>query len=127
MCWSAVAALPALAKEGVVAILQTPAVAYAPEGNLVVVRWSLVNESTREAFSACSVFVRLTGRDGERTEGFSDCPADAGSGNYEAIVRVPPGGIRQIQIGIAGTATDDGAGDERSAWLIALRNDPIGE
>lgn len=124
---SILAAFPAAAKDRVVAFVHTSFGTDLEEGSVVRVRWSLLDERSGEAFSACSVFVRLIGDDQQQSEAFSECGADAGSGNYEAIATVPRGGVRLIQIGVAGTASDGSGGSVRSDWLIALTNDPIGK
>jgi hypothetical protein len=111
------------AKDGVTASLQTAIAPTAIEGNPIDVSWSLVDERTGEPFSACAVFIRLIGPTGKSTEGFAHCGIEAAEGEYHATVTVPAGGIRRIEIGVAGATTDQEGNRTRSDWLVPLAND----
>ena len=119
------AASSAGAKEGVKATIHTPISTSAVEGSQLHVMWSLADEKNRMPFSACAVFIRLTGPTGETTEAFSECGLQASKGNYDANPIVPSGGISRIEIGVAGTMTDREGNSERSDWLMPLTNDPM--
>jgi hypothetical protein len=88
------------AKEGVVAKLTSALPLAAPAGSTIDVSWSL--SSPNGPFNAMNVYVHLVGTDGRATEAaaFGATHAD---GNYAARVRVPPGGIKGIRIGLKGT------------------------
>jgi hypothetical protein len=113
------------AKEGVRATILTPISPTAIEGSQIDVGWSLADEKSGKPFSACAVFIRLIGPNGESTEAFAKCALKDADGNYDATAVVPIGGISRIEIGIAGTMTDRDGNSERSDWLLPLTNDPM--
>ena len=114
-----VVTLPAAAKDGVRATLTTRIPVRAPAGTQLKVGWTLAYRDLhggRHLFGGGGVFVRLvsaTGAGAETT--YVRC-----SGRCSATVRVPKGGIRDIQIGIRGYSTT-GPGD----MLFAITNDPV--
>lgn len=114
------------AKEGVQATLHTPIPAAAAEGSKIAVSWSLKVEESDEPFSACGVFIRLTGPSGESTEAFTDC-ADSHDGHYNAIATIPSGGVSGVEIGVAGRMTNQQGQSQRSDWLIPLTTNPMGK
>lgn len=115
----------AIGKDGVVATVHT-SLAAAAEGDQVDVRWSLEVEETGDAFTACGLFVRLTGPTGKTTEAYAGCLPDD-EGRFTATATVPKGGVQDIEIGIAGTMTDREGNRRRSDWLIPLANDPMAD
>lgn len=115
--------LPATGKDGVKATVHT-SLSSAVEGSQIEVRWSLAVEETGDAFSACGLFVRLTGPSGESTEAFAGCLPDD-DGQFTATATIPKGGVTAVEIGIAGTMTDREGNSRRSDWLLPLANDPI--
>lgn len=126
LCFAALAAFPAAAKEGIHAIVHTSIQTDATEGSQLEIRWTLADEESGEPFNACNVFVRLIGPSGESTEGFARCGANP-DGNYSAIVEVPKGGVSDVEIGVAGRGTNREGHSQRSDWLMPLANTPIEE
>jgi hypothetical protein len=122
-----VTALPASAKEDVRATLTTGLPLDAPAGTQLTVAWSLfsVDENgERRPFGANGVFVRLlSASGGASTEGVAPVGAHA-AGEYEATVAVPEGGIRAVEIGLAGWV-GDAQGTRRSDLIFPITNDPI--
>jgi hypothetical protein len=117
------AALPAAAKEGVKATLESTIPLDASPGTKLDVRWSLASRDEhgrRQPFGAGMVFVRLFGEPGS-------APKTAythGGGTFEATVVVPDGGIRDVQIGLRGFTS--GANGTRNADMIfPITNDPL--
>lgn len=108
-----------VAKEGVQATLHTPIPATAVAGSKLAVSWSLKVEESDEPFSACGVFIRLTGPTGESTEAFTEC-ADRHDGHYTAIATIPSGGVSRVEIGVAGRMTNRQGQSQRSDWLMPL-------
>jgi hypothetical protein len=119
-----ISALPAGGKDGVRATLTTRVPLDAPAGKRLRVAWTLFfrdEEGRRQPFGAGGVFVRLTSDAGERaTRAF----ADGRAGRYTALVRVPKGGIRRVQIGLVSWVSDS-HGTRRGATLFPITNDPV--
>ena len=103
---SLVAAMPAAAKEGVVARVLTPVPRTPEPGAKLRLVWTLsyVEAGERRLFTAEGVFVRLFGADGSRSPRVY--AAQPTPGRYRATVAVPPGGVRRVVIGLMGTACD---------------------
>lgn len=105
---AAVAALPAAAKEGVEATLETNVPLDAEPGTRLQVEWSLTyldDNGKRQPFGAGDVFVRLHSASGAAAkEGFDSRGAHP-RGRYAATVVVPEGGIGKVEIGLRGWAT----------------------
>lgn len=114
------------AKEGISATLLTPIPPTAVAGSQIALRWSLADKYSGKPLSACSVFIRLIGSNGDYTEAFAGCGRQAAEGQYNVTAVVPVGGISRIEIGVAGTRTDKDGNSERSDWLMPLTNNPVG-
>lgn len=99
---AAVIAAPAAGAKGdVVARLLTPSVGDAPAGATVRVAWTLTTRDengARRPFSAGAVFVRVIGIRSVRDYPGREWPV----GHFRATIRVPPSGIRRLQIGLMG-------------------------
>jgi hypothetical protein len=122
-----IAGAPAIAKENVKATLLTAIPLDAPAGTELRVAWRLfyIDENgKRQPFGANGVFVRLlsasrvASQEGVAPVGAYD------TGKYEADVVVPQGGIRDIELGLAGTVSDAN-GTRRSDAIFPITNDPI--
>jgi hypothetical protein len=120
-------ALPAGAKEDVEATLATNIPLDAPAGTELTIAWRLFSvdeKGRRQPFGANGVFVRLLSASGAAsTEGVAPVGAHA-TGEYEAAVIVPEGGIRDVAIGLAGWVSD-ATGTRRSDMIFPITNDPI--
>jgi hypothetical protein len=93
-----IAAAPATSKDGVKATLTTAVPLHAVAGTQVTVAWKLATSNGRP-FGGGDIFVRLLSSTHARAQiTFVDC-----SGSCKAKVRVPQGGIRDIQIGNRGS------------------------
>ena len=118
-------AAPVAAKEGVEATLTTPVSLAAGPGDEITVAWKLTYENEngkRRPFDAMGVFVELfSAGDGDSTIG-STSDAAHPTGEYEALVVVPEGGIGGIQIALMGWA--DG---EPSPLVFPITNSPLPE
>jgi hypothetical protein len=89
----------ALAKEDVKAELTSPFPAGALPGAEIELSWRLTSPSG--PFGAVGVFVRLVDAAGGAP---SDATAPQSNGVFTATVRVPPGGVGSIRIGLHGTS-----------------------
>jgi hypothetical protein len=122
-----IAAAPAVAKEGVKAQLTTSIPLDAPTGTQLKVAWRLFSvddEGRQEPFGANGVFVRLLSASGaDAEEGFAPNGAYP-TGEYEATVTVPEGGIRDIEIALMGWQSD-AAGTRRADLIFPITNDPV--
>jgi hypothetical protein len=118
-----VAALPAAGKEGVKATLGTSIPLGAPAGAQLRVAWTLASvdeHGKRHLFGAGGVFVRLSSASGAKAEtGFA-----RGGGDYTATVRVPKGGIGDVEIGLL-SWTNGPSGTRESDMLFPITNDPM--
>lgn len=96
---AALAAAPAGAKEGVGARVVS---AEARPGARVAVVWTLstVDGRERRPFNAGGVFIRLAGPAGRGSP--RTFAAQWPIGRYRAVVRVPAGGVRRVEIGLLG-------------------------
>jgi hypothetical protein len=99
-------AAPALAKEGAVAHLISRVPVHAKGGTTIRLEWRVYvpgPKGRREPFSANGMFVQLHGNQGTSTmaTGRQDSRQ---RGTYSANVRVPRGGIREIQFGLHGSS-----------------------
>jgi len=122
-----VAALPAAAKEGVHATLETAIPLDAPAGTHLKVRWKLGyadENGVRRPFGANGVFVRfLSGTGAGVTTGFAPSGAYE-NGRFSATVVVPEGGIRDVQVGLRGF-TSGANGTHNADQLFPITNDPM--
>lgn len=110
----------ALAKSGK-AWLVTPIYLATAPGTTLRVAW-VVRDDDGSSFNAIGVFVRLLSKGGgEPTEGFASATAHV-TGEYEADVVVPAGGIGGIEVGIAGIASGPGMPARRSDGLFPIAN-----
>jgi hypothetical protein len=94
----------AAAKEGVVARIVTPIPRDARAGTSLTLVWTLsfVDEAgTRRPFGASAIFVRLLGPGASRSPRVYG--AEVRRGRFRATVRVPRGGVRNVEIGLMGT------------------------
>jgi hypothetical protein len=120
---AAALAAGASAKEGFRATLTSPIPTDAKPGTTVAVAWTVTNKAG-DAFNASSMFVRLRGPDrGDANEAFASPNAHT-DGAYTATVTVPEGGIAGVQIGVAGTSTDNSGNAARSDYLFPIANPP---
>ena len=106
-----IATLPAAGKDGVKATLTTRVALNAPAGAPLRIAWTL---RTRDGhlFGGGGIFVRLLSATHEGAQtAYVRC-----SGQCSAVVHVPKGGVRGIQIGILG-----GGGYA----LFPITNDPL--
>ncbi len=99
----------------------------APAGTRLEVRWRLFSvgdRDQREPFGANGVFVRLLSRSGaDPEEGLAPDGAYA-TGEYEALVTVPEGGIGDVVIGLMGWRSGAG-GTHRGDLIFPIANDPV--
>ena len=120
-----VAALPAAAKNGVKATLETSIPLAAKPGTKLGIAWRLAfldEHGRRQPFGAGGVFVRLLSASGAGAEtGVAD---ETGTGEYTAKVVVPKGGIGDVQIGIHSWVSGP-SGTRSSDWLVPITNDPM--
>lgn len=120
-------AAPAAAKEGVKAELTTRIPLDAPAGSQLKVAWrlfSLDDQGRQEPFGASGVFVRLLSASGAAAEeGFTPTVAHP-TGEYEATVTVPEGGIRDVEIVLMGWRSD-ATGTHRADLVFPITNDPV--
>ena len=115
-----VGTVPATAKEGVKATLETSIPLDAAAGTPLDVAWTLAyvdEDGRRQPFGAGGIFVRLSSAAGA---GSQTAFARGDTGDYKATVLVPTGGIGDVQIGIRGFA--DG---RPSDLLFPITNDPL--
>lgn len=121
------AAQAASAKEDVKATLITGIPLDARAGTELKVAWRLfyVDENRkRQPFGANGAFVRLLSASGAASEeGVVPVGAYA-TGEYEATVVVPEGGIRDIELGLMGWVSDAN-GTRRSDLIFPITNDPV--
>ena len=117
-----VAALPAAGKEGVEATLLTRVPLDAPAGTRLEIAWTLGyrDHGGRRPFGASGVFVRLRSAAG----GPAETASTAGTGEYRAAVRIPEGGIGDVEIGLRGW-TNGPTGTHESDELFPITNDPL--
>jgi hypothetical protein len=120
------AASPAAGKDRAVATLTTTIPLDAAPGQHVRVAWRLASDEDgkQRPFNANGVFVRLVSASGAApAESFAPDGAHT-SGEYEATVVVPAGGIGDVEIGLQGWSSGP-AGTQRADLLFPITNDPI--
>jgi hypothetical protein len=117
-----VAALPAAGKTGVEATLLTRIPLDAPAGTRLQVAWTLsyLDHGRRRLFGANGVFVRLRSAAGASPE----TAFTSGVGHYRATVRVPKGGIGDVELGLRGW-TNGPTGTHESDADFPITNDPL--
>jgi hypothetical protein len=119
--------LPALAKEGAEARLDTALPRDAQPGSTIEVGWSVFSiegEKTYPLYGS-PVYVRLVGPDGTSATEVMGKEVPSGSGHYTASIQVPDGGIGQVIVGMIGEACVDGGGCQRSDMIFPLTDDPL--
>ena len=117
-------AIPAAAKEGAQAHLLAPLPTRPTPGTFITVRWSVDvpgPDRKRVPFGAIGMFVKLVGRSGPSTT--ATAPQKHGP-PYSVQIRIPPGGIRKIQIGLHGWATTP-SGKHPAPELFPITNGPL--
>ncbi len=123
---AAVAAMPAVGKEGVEARLTAAVPLDAEPGTRLRVAWTLtyLDGDTRRPFDASGIFVRLISASGARPQSAFAPTEPHARGKFAATVVVPEGGIGDIEIGLLGWASGPG-GTRRSDLLFPITNDPV--
>lgn len=122
----AVSGLPALAKEGAEAKLDTAIHRDAEPGSTIDVGWSvfMVTPTGEEPVYGSPIYIKLVAPDGSSTEaGGTEKPA--GSGHYTASIIVPKGGIQDVVVAMVGTACTDGGGCQRADYVFPLTDDAL--
>ena len=112
----------AVAKTGMRAWLMSSIPRWAEPGAVVNVKW-IVRDGEGHSFNAIGVFIRFTsGAFGVApNEGFGT-PNAHPTGEYEADVTVPQGGIGRIEFGIAGTMSGPNMPARRSDGIFPVAN-----
>jgi hypothetical protein len=119
-----VAAPGAAAKEGAQAHLLAPLPKSATPGTFITVRWSVDvpgPDGRRVPFGAIGMFVKLVGRSGPSTTATA---AQEHGPPYSVQIRIPPGGIRNIQIGLHGWALTP-SGKHPAPELFPITNNSL--
>jgi hypothetical protein len=93
----ALLAVPAAAKEGMVAKLDAPVRLGKAPGETLRVKWHIVHAQASTA-SASSIYLRVS-RCGHRP---LRVPAKLRSGGFTVRLKVPAGGIRKLMVGLKG-------------------------
>lgn len=91
-------------------------------GTLITITWT-IGESGKPrdpGFGGSGLFMRLLSKTGAPTK---STPAHGTHGRYSATTRVPPGGIRNIQLGIIGYS-DGPTGRHKAPGLFPITNNP---
>jgi hypothetical protein len=120
-------ALPALAKEGAEAKLDTTVHRDATPGSTIDVGWSLysVNAEDTNPLPGASVYLRLIGFHGNSSTEVMGTETPRGSGHYKGSIKVPEGGIRQILVGVVGESCVAGTPCERNDMIFPLIDDAL--
>ena len=117
--------LPALAKEGAEAKLDTVLHRDAEPGSTIDVGWSLysVHAEDTNPLPGASVYLRLIGFHGNDSTEVMGTETPRGSGHYKGSIKVPEGGIRQILVGVVGETCVAGTPCERNDMIFPLIDD----
>ena len=117
--------VPALAKEGAEARLDTALPREAEPGSTIEIGWSVfaIEGEATQPISGSPVYVRLVGPDGAASE-VMGTETPAGSGHYTASIQVPAGGIAEVIVGLTGEACTAGV-CQRSDMIFPLTDDPL--
>ena len=120
-------AVPALAKEGAEARLDTTLPRDAEPGATIDVGWSVFSivADTSYPMSATSVYIRLVGVDGTSSTEVVGTERPLGSGHYTAAIQVPDGGIGQVIVGLKGESCSRTEGCSRMDMIFPLTDDPL--
>lgn len=119
--------LPALAKEGAEAKLDTVLHRDAEPGSTIDVGWSLysVHAEDTNPLPGASVYLRLIGFHGNDSTEVMGTETPRGSGHYKGSIKVPEGGIRQILVGVVGETCVAGTPCERNDMIFPLIDDRL--
>ena len=120
-------ALPALAKEGAEAKLDTTLHRDATPGSTIDVGWSLysVYAGDTNPLPGASVYLRLIGFHGNSSTEVMGTETPRGSGHYKGSIKVPEGGIRQVLVGVVGENCVAGTPCERNDMIFPLIDDAL--
>jgi hypothetical protein len=120
-------ALPALAKEGAEAKLDTTLHRDAEPGSTIDIGWSLYSASATDTnpLPGSSVYIRLIGFHGNDSTEVMGTETPRGSGHYKASINVPEGGIRQVLVGVVGESCVAGTPCERNDMIFPLIDDAL--
>jgi hypothetical protein len=120
-------ALPALAKEGAEAKLDTTLHRDAEPGSTIDIGWSLYSASATDTnpLPGSSVYIRLIGFHGNDSTEVMGTETPRGSGHYKASIKVPEGGIRQVLVGVVGESCVAGTPCERNDMIFPLIDDAL--
>jgi hypothetical protein len=113
---------PPAARNWVQATLTSP-VRHAPPGSTIVIRWKLWSRAQNGQlvpFNAIGLFARIVNP--AHTQA-TTAPAHGRGGRYSARIRVPPGGIGRLQVGISGWAVGP-TGRKPAPNLFPITNYP---
>lgn len=112
---------PAAAKAESQAWLKTDIPLGAAPGTSIRIEWQVLDREGGP-FNAIGMFVRLISASGAKaTEGSASADAHP-TGDYEANVPIPEGGIGGIEFGLAGTASGPSIPAHRSDMIFPLMN-----
>jgi hypothetical protein len=119
--------LPALAKTGAEARLDSVVHRDAEPGSTIDVAWSLfqVVDDRESPFSALGVYMRLTGVDGKSSTEVIGTETPSGSGHYAATIQVPASGIGQVVVGLKGDQCTAADGCSRMDIIFPLTDDRL--
>lgn len=118
------AAGPAATKDGAKARLLSPLAISAKAGTVIGVKWTVESRNASGKavpFGATGMFVKLIGRSGASTTATS---SQTHGPPYSVRVRVPPGGIRSIRLGLHSWASTP-TGDHSAPWFFPITNNPL--
>ena len=112
------------AKGGALASLETPIPPDADPGTKIDVAWRawMPDAGTDWPFSGLPVFIRLISADGGRSTETMGRESPAGSGQYEATIAIPSGGVGRVEVGLFGESCVDGT-CTRSDLMFELLED----
>lgn len=91
-------------------------------GTLITITWTIgePGKPRDPGFDGAGLFMRLLSKTGAPPK---TTPAHGTHGRYSATTRVPPGGIRNIQLGIMGYS-DGPTGPHKAPGLFPITNNP---
>jgi hypothetical protein len=119
-------AIPALAKEGAIAKLDTAIHRDAEPGSTIEVGWSvfMLVDGTEYPIHGSPIYVRLVSPDGTSTQ-TAGTETRSGSGHYAASMVVPAGGIQDVIVAIRGEACYSAGGCEQVDYTFPLTDDAL--
>ena len=119
-------ALPAFAKEGAEAKLDTALPRDAQPGSTIDVGWSVfaIEGDQTVPITGSPVYVRLVGPGAASVTEVMGKEVPAGSGHYTAAIQVPDGGIDKVFVAMRGESCTS-AGCQRSDMIFPLIDDPL--